>query len=171
MQYLYYPGCSARNGYSYEIPQTVFKRLGARSRNPDWNCCITAGYVLTNKTYALAGIWRSQNDNSRVQAMKFISFAPVTPVPDSGKPTTASEDPVNGPRIKRALRKLLIYTHKIVIRHPLDIILNDIGLMLSGAGYALKKPHRLLLRLPDGRPPPRMMINTIPRVWKTLWMY
>ena len=57
MQYLYYPGCSAKGtGYSYEISmQTVFKRLGAEIEEiHDWNCCgSTQVYVLTNIKHTL----------------------------------------------------------------------------------------------------------------------
>jgi heterodisulfide reductase subunit B len=137
MQYLYYPGCSAKGtGYSYEISmQTVFKRLGAEIEEiHDWNCCgSTAGLCFDKyKTYALA---------ARNLALAERQFKGASDEIHILCPCNAClqilvktdhcirEDPVNGPRIKRALEKIgLSYTHKIVIRHPLDIILNDIGL-------------------------------------------
>ncbi|MDX9753676.1 MAG: CoB--CoM heterodisulfide reductase iron-sulfur subunit B family protein [bacterium] len=136
MSYLYYPGCSLKStgiGYEESILQ-VFKTLHTPLEElDDWNCCGATAYMAVDelKAYALA---------SRNLALA-EKQCPDDPVVDVVAPCAAcflvlyktqqylAKKNGKDLQIKQALKDVgLPYKGKVRIRHPLDVLLNDIGL-------------------------------------------
>lgn len=131
MKYVYYPGCSLRGtGRAYEESLlTLFGQLGVRLEElDDWNCCGATNYVSVDemKAYALAGrnlarAARQQGDllapcsacyMALLKTQRYMAEDPETKRIVGAALAAAGLDPPNGVRI----------------RHPLDVLLNDVGL-------------------------------------------
>jgi heterodisulfide reductase subunit B len=135
MKYLYYPGCSLKStGKPYaESMQAVFTALGHTLEElEDWNCCgataymsISAlkGFALSARNLALAERQSGNGDANLVvpcaacylglnksqrylSEHKDISVAVESALADAG----------------------LAYEGKVKVRHPLDILVNEVGL-------------------------------------------
>jgi heterodisulfide reductase subunit B len=136
MNYLYYPGCSAdAAGKPYEESlKTVLKHLNVPFAELDgWNCCGATAYMAIDevKAFALA---------SRNLALAEKQAAGSGPV-DLIAPCAAcylvlnktnhyrEEFPHIREQMDSALESIhLTYSGKVRMRHPLDVLVNDIGL-------------------------------------------
>lgn len=139
MRYLYFPGCSLKStGRAYEESLlSVFKKLEIELQElDDWNCCGATAYMAVNelKAYALA----SRNLALAEQQQTFSDGAGEIHVV---APCAAcylvmlkaqhylASDSGNGHRIREALKAGgLEYHGKVIVRHPLDVLVNDYGL-------------------------------------------
>ncbi|MGA3353882.1 MAG: CoB--CoM heterodisulfide reductase iron-sulfur subunit B family protein [Acidimicrobiales bacterium] len=136
MSYAYYPGCSARGtGKPYEESLlAVFQRLGADLDTlTDWNCCGATAYPAMDalKGYALSA------RNLALAEKVHPGAAPVDLVaPCAGcyrallkaERAMANEAVVSG-QVGHALDAVgLSCEGRTRVRHPLDVLVNDIGL-------------------------------------------
>lgn len=132
MKYSYFPGCSLKGlGRAYEeslLP--VMKHLGVELQElDDWNCCGATAYmavdevkacVLTSRNLALA----EQQGNLPLMAPCSACYMVLN------KTTHYLHDyPEMKTTIDKALDTVgLSYGGETAVRHPLDILINDVGL-------------------------------------------
>ncbi len=131
MKYAYFPGCSLKGtGKAYEeslIP--VLKHLGIELQEiPDWNCCGATAYMAVDEGKACA------------LAARNLAIAEKTGLKEMLAPCSACYLVLNKtqhymqdyPQMKgvvdRALNAAgLKYSGNTPVRHPLDVLLNDVG--------------------------------------------
>lgn len=132
MEYLYYPGCSLKgtgNLYEKSVLAT-FDALGITlTELPDWNCCGATNYMSIDEkaafTMAARNIAIAEREESDIIAPCSACYMVLR------KTQRYSRE---YPHIRQAIRKSLergglSYTGQPVqIRHPLDVIVNEIGL-------------------------------------------
>jgi heterodisulfide reductase subunit B len=131
MKYSYYPGCSLNGtGRAYEeslLP--VFQAFGAELNElDDWNCCGATAYMAINE------------DSALVMAARNLALAEQKPrdlvAPCSGcflalkkSQHYIADYPAVAQQVTGALKHGgLEYAGKVNVRHPLDVLVNDIGL-------------------------------------------
>ncbi|MDK9699563.1 MAG: CoB--CoM heterodisulfide reductase iron-sulfur subunit B family protein [bacterium] len=147
MSYLYYPGCCCSmkaTGKAYEESlQAVFNELNvAREELKDWNCCGATMYMaidemqafgMASRNLALAEKQATDGDPQIVAPCSACYLVMnktkkyMDEYPDIGKPINAA--------LKDAG---LEFKGTTKVRHPLDIIVNDIG--LDKVRALVKKP-------------------------------
>jgi heterodisulfide reductase subunit B len=131
MKYTYYPGCSLRGtGRAYEESlRAVFRQLGVElDELDDWNCCGATAYMSYDEVQSFA------------LAARNLSLAKQTGK-DLMAPCSACylalhkaqcyirEYPWIGEIVDHALQAIRCSTDiSVRVRHPLDILLNDVGL-------------------------------------------
>jgi heterodisulfide reductase subunit B len=147
MNYLYFPGCALRTSskpYDQSI-LAVFKALGVSlTELEDWNCCGATTYMSIDekKAFALAG----RNLALAEMQGKEGGADPQLVAPCSAcyQVLTKTQHyletyPDLGKTVKAALTEVgLPYTGRVRVRHPLDILVNDVGLPAITA--AVKRP-------------------------------
>lgn len=132
MNYLYYPGCSLKSsGRSYEESLlTVFKKLNASLEEiEDWNCCGATNYMSINECSAI-GLGARNLALAEKQGGKDI-IAPCAACYMGLLKTQnyISTEPNVRETVNNNLKKSgLEYSGKVKVRHPLDVMINDIGL-------------------------------------------
>ena len=132
MKYSYFPGCSLKGlGRAYEeslLP--VMKHLGVElTEIEDWNCCGATAYMSVDE--AKAGVLAARN----------LAIAEKTGPHDLLTPCSACYLVLNKTKhnitdfpdiresVQRALNSAkLTYTGSTKVRHPLDILVHDVGL-------------------------------------------
>lgn len=132
MKYSYFPGCSLKGlGRAYEeslLP--VMRHLGVELVElDDWNCCGATAYMSVDE--AKAGVLAARN----------LAIAEKTGPRDLLTPCSAcylvlnktkhniTDFPEIRDSIQRALRSASLgYTGSTKVRHPLDILVHDVGL-------------------------------------------
>jgi heterodisulfide reductase subunit B len=135
MEYLYYPGCTLKSsGIAYEeSTKAVFSELGSPLQElEDWNCCGATSYMSVDEQKAVA--LAARNLGLAVRQSKSAS-------PDLVAPCSAcylgllkaqhhlQERSSQDKSVKEGLAAAhLSGAEKVRIRHPLDVLINDIGL-------------------------------------------
>jgi len=132
MKYSYFPGCSLKGlGRSYEeslLP--VMKHLGVElAELDDWNCCGATAYMSVDEGKAA------------VLAARNLAIAEKAGPEDLMTPCSAcylvlnktqhniADYPEINDTVRRALGSAkLAYNGTVKVRHPLDMLINDIGL-------------------------------------------
>ncbi|HYL82480.1 MAG TPA: heterodisulfide reductase-related iron-sulfur binding cluster, partial [Candidatus Acidoferrum sp.] len=138
MSYWYYPGCSAKsNGRAYEESlRAVFKALDVTLEDlQDWNCCGATAYMSVDEVQAFTLAARNLALTERQGG-----------IPEGGPPQLMApcsacylvlsktqryiqQHPDLGRQVNAALQAVdLSYSGKVQIRHPLDVLVNDVGL-------------------------------------------
>ncbi len=146
MRYLYYPGCSLKGtGRAYEESMlAVFQALDVLVEElPDWNCCGATAYMAVDELKAFALAARNLALAERMDT--------DTPPADLIAPCNAcylvlnkaqryiTENESIGNKIHTALAAGdMTYSGGVHVRHPLDILLHDIG--VERIKTAVKKP-------------------------------
>lgn len=135
MRYLYYPGCSLKGtGRAYEESiLAVFKKLDIPLEEiNDWNCCGATAYMAVNesKAYALASrnlaLAEMQESNGEVHIIAPCAACYLVLLKAQHYLEKGSS---HGHVIHDALKAGgLKYEGRVKIRHPLDVLVNDIGL-------------------------------------------
>ncbi|MCX5907519.1 MAG: CoB--CoM heterodisulfide reductase iron-sulfur subunit B family protein [Deltaproteobacteria bacterium] len=141
MKYIYFPGCSLKStGKPYEESLlSIFKALDTPLEElNDWNCCGATAYMAVDelKCFALS----ARNMALAVNQAGGAKDGPVNII----APCSAcyslllksqhyiEENPEVGRIVKTAMKEAGLESknlHKnVVIRHPLDVLVNDIGL-------------------------------------------
>ena len=136
MSYLYYPGCSLKStGRAYEESiQAVFAALDLELKElDDWNCCGATAYMSVSELKACAL-------SARNMALAERQNGDATPA-DLMVPCAAcflglnkarhylAEDSQLRVKVNSALATAdLQYRGTVRIRHPLDILINDVGM-------------------------------------------
>jgi heterodisulfide reductase subunit B len=131
VKYAYYPGCSlekTQRGYDESVRE-VFAALGQELVEiDDWNCCDATVYMSVKETVSLAV---SARNLALAEKMGLDIVAPcsscftvlsktnrvLSSVPDMRK--DVSEALAEGG---------LSYNGRAIVRHPLDILMNDVGI-------------------------------------------
>lgn len=142
MKYCYYPGCSVKGtGRAYEESLlAVLNALGVEYEElDDWNCCGATAYMAVDEI------------KSCVLAARNIALAEKAGFTEIMAPCSAcylvlnkslkymdSSKPVADTVSKALASAGLKISKKIKIRHPLDILLNDIG--IEKLKKAVKRP-------------------------------
>lgn len=131
MDYAYYPGCSletAASPYDKSVRE-VFRALGINLHEiEDWNCCGATMYMSVNNTVAYS---ISARNLAIAQKMGMDVCAPCSSCFTILRKTNRyiNWDPKERDRINQALAAAnLTYDKPVDVRHPLDILVNDIGL-------------------------------------------
>jgi heterodisulfide reductase subunit B len=131
MEYAYYPGCSLEHTASpYDLSmRAVFKELGIGLRDiDDWNCCGATMYMSVKK---IVGYSISARNLALAQNMGLQICAPCSSCYTILRKTNRhiSWDPAERAKINEALKTAdLSYDTTVEVRHPLDILVNDVGL-------------------------------------------
>ena len=133
MKYLYFPGCSLKGlGRAYEeslLP--VLRHLGVEVQElEDWNCCGATAYmsvdemeaaVLAARNLALAEQQAGSRDLLAPCSACYLVLHKVQ--------HNIAQFPDVRSTVQSALdRARLRYTGRVQVRHPLDILLHDVGL-------------------------------------------
>lgn len=131
MKYAYYPGCSlekTQRGYDESVRE-VFKTLGQEIVEiDDWNCCGATVYMSVKETVSLA---ISSRNLALAEQMNLEVMAPCSSCFTVLSKTNRilNEIPAMHSDVNEALAEAgLKYSGKTKVRHPLDILMNDIGL-------------------------------------------
>lgn len=137
MPYLYYPGCCCAlkaTGRAYEESLlSVFDALGVEYRElHDWNCCGATMYMAVDekRSWALSlrnlALAESQAGNGAVDLVTPCSACYV--VMKKAQKAVA-EGGESGEALTQALSAAgLSYRGTVRVRHPLDVLMNDVGL-------------------------------------------
>lgn len=131
MKYQYYPGCSLKGtGKAYEESfLAVMKVLGVGIEElDDWNCCGATAYMAVDEAKALALAARNL---AIAESKSEDILAPCSGCYLVLQKTKhyVEEYPEVGKRVHQALKNAgITYRGKAVVRHPLDALLNDVGL-------------------------------------------
>jgi heterodisulfide reductase subunit B len=138
MQYLYYPGCSLESsGKAYdESLRAVFRALGVQlTELKDWNCCGATMYMSVDETISLAISARNlalaeQNGSRELIAPCSACYTVLL------KTNRFLRD---SPELKTKVDRILgeaglKYDLSVVVRHPLDVLVNDIGIEVIALG-------------------------------------
>jgi heterodisulfide reductase subunit B len=135
MVYLYYPGCSLKGtGRAYEESLlAVFKALDEPLQElDDWNCCGATAYMAVDemKAFALAArnlaLAEAQMSDGNVTMVVPCNACYLVLMKTQQYMQEYAEV---GKKLRGVLEKAgLHYEGKVVIRHPLDVLVNDIGL-------------------------------------------
>ncbi len=131
MKYLYFPGCSLKGtGKAYEESLlAVFRALGVELKEiDDWNCCGATAYMSVDeaKSYALAGrnLAIAEREELDVIAPCSACYLGLNKAQKS-----LQDHPEIRARVTKALAAAgLEYHGKVKVRHPLDVLINDVGL-------------------------------------------
>jgi len=128
--YAYYPGCSLTGvGRPYdESVRTLFAHLGLDlAEVPDWNCCGATSYMSINEEKAVA---LASRNLALAEAMERDVVAPCAAcyLVLNKAQRTLTEYPSLAAKVRRGLDEAgLVYQGTAKIRHPLDILVNDVG--------------------------------------------
>ena len=131
MRYAYYPGCSLRGtGRAYEESLlAIFRALDVEiDEIEDWNCCGATTYMSVDEltSYALAGrnLALAERDHSEIIAPCAACYLVLNKTQ-----RYIREYPDIKLVVNRALDTIgLKYHDRVKVRHPLDVLLNDVGL-------------------------------------------
>jgi len=130
MQYAYYPGCSLKHtGKPYDMSiREVFKVLGLDLREiDDWNCCGATMYMSVDK---VVGFAVSARILAQAQDMGCDICAPCSSCYTTLRKTNRhmAWNAHSRHIIQEALKAAnLKYDKMVEVRHPLDILVNDVG--------------------------------------------
>jgi heterodisulfide reductase subunit B len=149
MEYMYYPGCSleaAAKQYDESL-RAVFTALGVGLRElEDWNCCGATMYMSVSETTSLAVSARnlalaSQNGCHELLAPCSACYTVLLKTNRFLQESPELRDKVGSVLGEAGLK----YNLDVKVRHPLDVLVNDIGIdriaaaarrSLEGMSYA-----------------------------------
>ncbi len=142
MKYLYYPGCSLKSsGKLYEDSLlAVFKILGVEVQElEDWNCCGATNYMSINDKFAIAITARNlalaeKQGGGELIAPCAACYMGLLKTQNYLDSDVAIRDKV----VQQLSKEGLTPNRNIKVRHPLDVLVNDIG--LDTIKKAVKKP-------------------------------
>lgn len=136
MTYLYYPGCSLRcSGRSYEeslLP--VFEKVGLRLEElADWNCCGATAYMAVDESAAFRLALRNlaiaeQSANGSEGPAQVVAPCAACYMVLQKAQHRVAEYPAFAREVAADLAAVgLSYTGRVHVRHPLDVLINDVG--------------------------------------------
>ena len=151
MKYSYFPGCSLKGtGRAYEeslLP--VFRALGVElAEIPDWNCCGATAYMSSDELAAFALGARNLALAERAKTGDVLAPCSACYLNLSKTQHYIEEYADTGRKVKAGLRAIgLSYVGSLKVRHPLDVVVNDIG--LDAVRKLVKKPLKGLTVAPS----------------------
>ncbi|MDY7107148.1 MAG: CoB--CoM heterodisulfide reductase iron-sulfur subunit B family protein [Planctomycetota bacterium] len=135
MKYLYYPGCSLKGtsrGYEESI-LAIFEKLQLPLQELEgWNCCGATAYMAVDEIKALALAARNLALAEQVAGNEPVSL--VAPCNSCYLVLSKAQRHMEefediGDVIVKAMREAgLRYEGHVHVRHPLDVLVNDVGL-------------------------------------------
>jgi heterodisulfide reductase subunit B len=136
MKYLYYPGCSLKGtGRAYEESLlAVFETMGVGLEElEDWNCCGATAYMSISELKAFALSARNfalaERQNGESGKLQLLVPCAACYLGLNKAQRYLNEYPNLKATVREALGEAgLTMSRPIGIRHPLDVIYNDIGL-------------------------------------------
>ena len=141
MKFSYFPGCSLKGtGRAYEESLlAVCRALGVEVQElDDWNCCGATAYMAVSEA---AGYMMNTRNLALAERDPHELLAPCSACYLSLKKTQhyIAEYPSVAAQATDALAaEKLSYTGKVKVRHPLDVLVNDVG--LPAIKKAVKQP-------------------------------
>lgn len=132
MKLSYFPGCSLRGtGRAYEeslLP--VFRHLGIELEElDDWNCCGATAYMSIDETSACVLASRNLALAEKAGGRPLLAPCSACYLVLNKAKHYFHDYPVMASKVTRALaRGGLSYSGNTAVRHPLDILLNDVGI-------------------------------------------
>lgn len=135
MKYIYYPGCSLKStGKLYEESLlAVFRALKIDYEElNDWNCCGATAYMAIdeNKAYVLAArnLALAEEQLKDEEEVNIVAPCSACYMVLLKTQKFLHDNPIEMRRVQTALFESgLTYTGKAKVRHPLDVLINDIG--------------------------------------------
>ncbi|MFB3776328.1 MAG: CoB--CoM heterodisulfide reductase iron-sulfur subunit B family protein [Bryobacteraceae bacterium] len=131
MEYLYYPGCSLEStGKPYdESLKAVFRTLGVGLRElEDWNCCGATMYMSVDETLSLAMSARNLALAERDGSRDLIAPCSACYTVLLKTNRILRDNPDLRAKVDHLLSQVgLRYGLEVRVRHPLDVLVNDIG--------------------------------------------
>jgi len=131
VKYAYYPGCSlekTQRGYDESVRE-IFKILDQELVEiDDWNCCGATIYMSVKETVSLAV---SSRNLALAEKMNMEILAPCSSCYTVLSKTNRilNSIPEMHKDVNEALSEAgLSYSGKTKIRHPLDVLMNDVGI-------------------------------------------
>lgn len=131
MSYIYYPGCSLESSArSYDLStRWVFHALDRELVElEDWNCCGATMYMSIKETISLV---ISARNLALAEKMNGDIVAPCSSCYTILNKTNKvlKENFILKAKVDQSLRRVgLEYNLNVKVRHPLDVLINDIGL-------------------------------------------
>ena len=132
MKYSYFPGCSLKGlGRAYEeslLP--VMRHLGIELQElEDWNCCGATAYMAIDETKTCVLAARNLALAEKVGKQQLLAPCSACYLVLNKTKHYFHEYPVMRQAVDRALAAAnLTYSGDTPVRHPLDALINDIGL-------------------------------------------
>jgi len=141
MRYTYFPGCSLKGmGKAYEESfLAVFQALGVEIEElENWNCCGATAYMSVDENDAVVLATRNLAINEKTNAEMIAPCSACYLVLNK-----ADKRMRENPKVRKAVTEALdgvglTYEGTSRVRHPLDIVVNDIGFEAIKA--KVKKP-------------------------------
>ena len=135
MSYLYYPGCSLKStGRAYEESMlATFTALGSPLKElTDWNCCGATSYMSVSELKAFALCARNfalaEHQSKAEGAAELVVPCAACYLGLNKAKRYLNEYPELCATVNKALEAAgLRYRNHSRIRHPLDVLVNDIG--------------------------------------------
>ncbi|UCD39215.1 MAG: CoB--CoM heterodisulfide reductase iron-sulfur subunit B family protein [Fidelibacterota bacterium] len=131
MKYSYYPGCSLESSsknYDRSV-QAVYDTLGLELIElDDWNCCGATYYMSIKETISLVF---SARNLAIAESLGRDLVAPCSSCYTILYKTNKllNENPIMRAKVRQALKRDgLDYQSGVQVRHPLEVLVNDVGL-------------------------------------------
>ena len=132
MKYSYFPGCSLKGlGRAYEeslLP--VMQHLGVELKEiEDWNCCGATAYMAVDEAKACVLAARNLALAQKSGAAQLMAPCAACYLVLNKTKHYFQDSPAMKQKVDRALAAInLTYTGNTAVRHPLDVLINDVGL-------------------------------------------
>jgi heterodisulfide reductase subunit B2 len=131
MKYNYYPGCSLRGtGRAYEESLlAVFEKLGLELQElEDWNCCGATAYMAVDETDACVLTARNLALAEKAGPEPLLAPCSACYLALNKTKHSIETSPALASAVQKALQNSkLKYSGNTVVRHPLDVLINDVG--------------------------------------------
>lgn len=130
MTYFYYPGCSLESSArAYDVStRWVFRRLNLNLEElEDWNCCGATMYMSIKETISLAFSARNlalaEKNNGQIIAPCSSCYTILNKTN-----RILQENFILKAKVNQSLKRAgLEYKGTVRVRHPLDVLINDVG--------------------------------------------
>ncbi len=132
MKFSYFPGCSLKGlGRAYEeslLP--VFQALGVELQElDDWNCCGATAYMALDETKAFVLAARNLAIAENNGGHELLAPCSACYLVLNKTKHAIQESPEMKSKVMGALQTVgLSYRGNTPVRHPLDVLINDVGL-------------------------------------------
>src|SRR5512138_2429365 len=132
MKFTYYPGCSLKGtGRAYEeslLP--VLQAVGIECEElTDWNCCGATAYMAVDEIKSCVLAARNLSIAEKVGNQQMIAPCSACYLVFNKAQHYIKEVPAIKETIKKSLKTAnMTYKGTVKVRHPLDVLVNDIGL-------------------------------------------
>ncbi len=132
MKYSYFPGCSLKGlGRAYEeslLP--VMRHLGVElAELDDWNCCGATAYMSVDEAKAAVLAARNLAIAGKAGPHDLVTPCSACYLVLNKAQHNVADFPEIRDTVQRALRSAnLAYTGNTQVRHPLDVLVHDVGL-------------------------------------------